>query len=186
MSSEQDDKAFMRSFGGVMVLLTVAAFIIAGLAVFAATFETSRDMARAEHERERISQRLQPHGVVRENGDADPMAMAEEEADDADDDAEEVAMSGSEVNESACMACHASGVMDSPVTGDNDAWASLYEDKGLEELVYNAINGIRGMPARGGDSSLSDEEVRRAVVYILEESDVELDDDELADVEEEF
>lgn len=169
-----------------MVLLTVGAIILVVLAVFAATFEPSREMARAELERQRISERLQPVGVVRENGDAEPMAMAEEEADDADDDAEEVSMSGSEVNESACMACHASGVMDAPVTGDNDAWASLYSDKGLEELVYNAINGIGAMPARGGDSSLSDEEVRRAVVYILEESEVDLDEDELAEVEEEF
>ena len=176
MSSEQDDKAFMKSFGGVMVLLTVGAIILVMLAVFAATFEPSREMARAELERERISQRLQTVGAVRENGDAEPMAMAAAEEDDDEPADDDVVMSGSEVNQSACMACHASGAMDAPVTGDNDAWASLYEDKGLDELVHNAINGIRGMPARGGDSSLSDEEVRNAVVYMLEESDIDVDD----------
>ena len=183
MSSEQDDKAFYKSFGGVMVLLTVGAIILVVLAVFAATFEPSRDLARAEFEKQRTEQRLLSHGVVRENGDAEPMAAAEEED---DDDEEEVVMSGSEVNEAACMACHDSGAMDAPVTGDEDAWASLLGDKGLEELVYNAINGIGAMPARGGDSSLSDEEVRKAVVYILEQSGLELDDDELAEVEDEF
>jgi len=164
----------MKSFGGVMLLLTVSAIIIAALAVFASTFDPSPQQARIELERQRAEQRLLPVGEVRENGDAEPLvAEAEEEPDEADDD---VVKTGSEVNQSACVACHGAGVMDAPVTGDEEAWGGLYEEKGLEELVYNAINGIGAMPARGGDSSLSDEEVENAVIYILEESGVEVDD----------
>lgn len=174
MSDEQNDKAFMKTFGGVMALLLVSAVIIGILAVFASTFEPSRQQAQLAHERERTERNLQTVGAVREDGESAPVAMADNgEADDGED---EVAMSGSEVNESACMACHASGVMDAPVTGDDGAWASLYEEKGLDQLVDNAINGIGAMPARGGDSSLSDEEVRNAVVYMLEEGGVEVDD----------
>lgn len=183
MSDEQNDKAFMKTFGGVMVLLVVSAVIIGILAVFASTFEPSRQQAQVAHERERTERNLQTVGAVREDGESAPVAMVDDED---DDDEEDVAMSGSEVNEAVCMACHAEGTMDAPVTGDYDAWSSLYEDKGLEELVYNAINGIGAMPARGGDSDLSDEEVREATIYILEESDVELDEDEVADVEDEF
>ncbi|SEP11632.1 c-type cytochrome [Aquisalimonas asiatica] len=175
MSDEQDDKAFLKTFGGVMALLVVSAVIIGILAVFASTFDESREQARLAHERDRVERNLLTVGVVREAGESAP-DVAVDDAEDDDDDEEEVAMSGSEVNETACMACHDSGAMNAPVTGDEDAWASLYEEKGLEELVDNAINGIGAMPARGGDSSLSDEEVRNAVVYMLGESGVDVDD----------
>lgn len=32
--------------------------------------------------------------------------------------------------------------------------------QGLDGLMKNAINGIRSMPARGGDPTLTDEEVQ--------------------------
>lgn len=177
MSSEQDDKAFMRNFGGVMVILTLGGFIIAGLAIFASSFEPSQERARAELERNRAEQRLQTVGAVIEDGEAPPVAMQEQEGDsEAVDEGDDVVMSGSAVNESACMSCHANGTLNAPVTGDNEAWASRYDEKGLDQLVSNAINGYNAMPARGGDSSLSDEEVRNAVVYLLEESGVAVDD----------
>jgi len=41
-------------------------------------------------------------------------------------------------------------------------------------MVSNAINGYQGksgfMPARGGNSALTDEEVSSAVMYMLEQS----------------
>lgn len=181
MSSEQDDKTFLKSFGTMLVLLTVGGLILALLAVFASTFEPSRNEARAELERERLEQRLEPMGRVRESGESAPVAMNEDEGDgddaggDGDDGAQEVAMSGSEVNESACMSCHDNGTMNAPVTGNNDDWSERYEEKGLDTLVSHAINGFNSMPARGGNSSLSDEEVRNAVVYLLEESGVEVE-----------
>ena len=181
-SDEQDDKAFMKTFGGVMLLLTVGTIMLVGLALFAGSFDQSKDQARAEHERQRAEDRLRPVGAVRVDANGEPVVMDDGEAEevaveeDDDDDDDDVAMSGSEVNESVCMACHAAGTMDAPVTGDEDAWASLFEEKGLDELVNNAINGIGAMPARGGDSSLSDEEVREATIYMLEESGVEVDD----------
>lgn len=176
MSSEQDDKAFMKSFGGVMLLLVVGAIIIALLAVFASTFEPSRDQARVELERQRMEERLQPVGRVREDGDPAPISMGSDEEEEDDGGGDEGPMAAAEVYESTCMACHDSGTMDAPITGENEPWASRYEEKGLDTLVENAINGFNAMPARGGDSSLSDEEVRNAVVYMLEESGVEVDE----------
>lgn len=80
---------------------------------------------------------------------------------------------GSEVNTIACAACHSIGVLNAPVTGDNEQWAGLFEERGLDELVHNAINGIRGMPPRGGNPRLTDDEIYNAVVYMLMQSDVD-------------
>ncbi len=73
--------------------------------------------------------------------------------------------SGEEVYKAVCATCHASGVAGAHKFGDKGAWAPHVKE-GLANLAKNAINGIRGMPARGGNPNLSDLEVTRAVVYM--------------------
>jgi cytochrome c5 len=73
--------------------------------------------------------------------------------------------SGEEVYKSACAACHGAGVAGAHKFGDKAAWAPHLKE-GLAALSKNAINGIRGMPARGGNPNLSDLEVTRAVAYM--------------------
>ena len=72
-----------------------------------------------------------------------------------------------------CASCHASGIAGAPKVGDKSAWAE-HSAKGTEAMVQNAINGYQGsagfMPARGGNSALTDEEVSSAVLYMLEQS----------------
>ena len=58
--------------------------------------------------------------------------------------------------------CHA------PALGDNAAWAPLI-DKGFDALVRN-IDGVGAMPPRGGNPSLSDLEVARAVAFMANNS----------------
>jgi cytochrome c5 len=72
---------------------------------------------------------------------------------------------GAEVYETVCVRCHASGKDKAPVIGDAKAWKPLIAE-GQRELVRTAIKGIRKMPARGGDPTLSDAEVERAVVHM--------------------
>lgn len=73
-----------------------------------------------------------------------------------------------EVYSSACAACHDSGAAGAPKLGDTNAWSGRV-DKGLETLVDHAINGFNAMPAKGGCSSCSDEEIEVAVQYMLDE-----------------
>ncbi|MEX0729789.1 MAG: c-type cytochrome [Aquisalimonadaceae bacterium] len=175
MSSTQDDTAFFKTFLGVMGLLTVGTIVMLAIAMFAGTFEQGTEQARVELERERTVQRLQPIGAVRMDGDAMPVDVAGGGSDEeAEADNGEVA-SGSDVYQSACTACHSQGVMDAPKSGDSSAWGALLSERGLDGLVENAINGKGAMPARGGDPSLSDEEVRNAVVHMLEESGQSVD-----------
>ncbi len=58
-----------------------------------------------------------------------------------------------------------SGAAGAPIPG-TDLWAERSQ-KGLEELAYNAINGINAMPAKGGRMDLSDAEVTAAVEHML-------------------
>ncbi|MFP4263275.1 MAG: c-type cytochrome, partial [Halomonas sp.] len=68
-----------------------------------------------------------------------------------------------------CAACHDSGAAGAPVLGDADAWAERIE-QGTDTLYESAINGKGAMPAKGG-SSASDDEVKAAVDYMVEESE---------------
>lgn len=76
-----------------------------------------------------------------------------------------VLKTGGQVYAAVCSACHAAGVLNAPKFGDKAAWTP-HVAGGYGHLVENAIKGIRGMPARGGDPDLSDLEVARAVAHM--------------------
>jgi cytochrome c5 len=73
--------------------------------------------------------------------------------------------SGEAVYQQVCMACHTSGVNEAPKFGDGEAWAELIEE-GYGILVYESIKGEGMMPPRGGDMTLTDMEMARAVAYM--------------------
>ena len=83
------------------------------------------------------------------------------------------AVDGKQVYDAGCVACHGAGIAGAPRVGDSDAWADRI-GTGLENMVANAINGFQGsqgmMPAKGGNPSLSDEEIEAAVEYMVAES----------------
>jgi cytochrome c5 len=81
----------------------------------------------------------------------------------------QTAKSGEEVTKAVCAACHATGALNAPKIGDSAAWGKVAA-QGLDKMVEHAIKGIRQMPARGGNPSLSDLEVTRAIVYMANQS----------------
>ena len=76
---------------------------------------------------------------------------------------------GQSVYKKSCAACHTSGVMGAPKVGDKDAWSGLINE-GVDTLTHNSINGKGKMPPKGGNMQLTDEEVKAAVVYMMEMS----------------
>jgi len=82
---------------------------------------------------------------------------------------EEMLATGKMVYEQTCAACHAAGLAGAPKIGDKEAW-SAHIEHGLEHMVESVIKGKGAMPAKGGNASLSDDEVKAAVSFIFEQS----------------
>jgi cytochrome c5 len=74
-------------------------------------------------------------------------------------------LSGEAVYSANCLACHASGVAGAPKFGDAGAWSARIA-QGYDTLVKHAVEGIRAMPAKGGNADLDNIEVARAVAYM--------------------
>ena len=77
---------------------------------------------------------------------------------------------GKKVYSGTCFACHGTGAAGAPKAGDKAAWAP-HVAKGKPTLYKHALHGFTGkkgtMPAKGGNTSLSDNEVKAAVDYML-------------------
>lgn len=73
-----------------------------------------------------------------------------------------VERTGAEIVQAACAACHVSGMLNAPMIGNKEQWAPRIA-LGYETLTKHAIEGIRSMPARGGNADLTDDEVASAV-----------------------
>ncbi|MDP6104178.1 MAG: c-type cytochrome [Gammaproteobacteria bacterium] len=80
-------------------------------------------------------------------------------------------MNGEEAYNSACFICHTTGAGGAPFIGVPIAWEARMK-QGTETLMKHAIEGYRSdsgiMPAKGGRLDLSDQEVKNAVVYLLQ------------------
>ena len=80
-----------------------------------------------------------------------------------------VEKSGAEVVKNGCAMCHAAGLMNAPKIGDKAQWEPRIA-QGYETLVKHAVEGIRTMPARGGNPALTDGEIAAAVVEMANQS----------------
>jgi len=76
---------------------------------------------------------------------------------------------GEKVYKASCFACHESGVAGSPKMGDKAAWTARIE-AGNESMYTAAIKGKGAMPAKGGNASISDDDIKAAVDYMVSKS----------------
>lgn len=80
---------------------------------------------------------------------------------------------GQQVYQASCVACHGAGIAGAPKLEDKGQWATRIA-KGVDTLYASAVNGVQGsagvMPARGGNPTLSNAEVRAAVDYMVARS----------------
>jgi len=115
-----------------------------------------------------VDERIKPVGHVSLPGDepaagAVPTAIPEAAAPPA------AKLTGEQVYNTACFACHGAGVGGAPKFGDAAAWKPRVA-KGRATLNKHAIEGFQGeagyMPPKGGRVDLSDEEITAAVGYV--------------------
>ena len=179
MSLEQD-RVFFRNFSlivGAIAVMMVLFFV-------AAHFVVPDEMAYSADAEAAVSENTAPVGKVVVEGEepaeaaaAAPEQMAADmEAASAVDDAAVASSeprSGEDVYNGICKNCHGMAAMAAmiPQTGDAAAWEARIA-KGVDTLYQHAINGFVGelgmMPAKGGNPSLGDDEVKAAVDYMVQ------------------
>lgn len=164
--SDQDDKTFMKRFSLIIVGLAIFAVLIIFFAI--SIHEQLEGSGNPMQDTAKVD-RIEPvFGVYAgDTGRAAAQAAAEEAA--GSQQQQQVAFGGSMDGEmiynNACQACHMAGAAGAP-----QLVASQWEGrigKGVDTLVSHAIDGFNAMPAKGGRSDLTDEQVRASVEYML-------------------
>jgi cytochrome c5 len=156
--------------------------VIGGLAIFAlAIFVLAMKMSDltqgvyttdVDEYRDAVNTRLQPVGQVYMPGDelpADaPSVSPVEEAAPVS-----ASLSGAQVYNNACNVCHGNGIGNAPMLTNTADWEPRIA-QGAGTLKKHAVDGYAGsvgfMPPKGGNASLSDEEVHAAVDYMIGEA----------------
>jgi len=107
-----------------------------------------------------INKRLKPEGVVtvEVGGQIVPQK------------ADVVMDIGQKRYEETCHVCHGPGLAGAPKFGDKAEWAPRIADGGIETLVKRAIQGYKAMPPKGTCTNCSDEEIHKAVEYMVSHS----------------
>jgi cytochrome c5 len=77
---------------------------------------------------------------------------------------------GKAIYSGKCTSCHAAGMAGAPKLGDAGLWQPRIA-QGMDLLYKHAINGFKGntgyMPPKGGYMTLSDDDVKTAVAYMV-------------------
>ncbi len=167
-------------FFQIVFVAVVALFLVGGLVILASKFvvDGSVPTAKGGEEDVLLANRLarlgtvvtgeaRPDDVVRAALHPNAAAAAAAPAAGAEP------RSGKEVYAAVCAACHDSGAAGSPIKGNKAQWQPR-ANQGLATLIDHAINGIRGMPARGGNPAVTDAEIENTIVYMLAESGITL------------
>lgn len=179
MSRTQDQKFFD------LFSLVLGALLVFTLAMIALAISISRSTLGESQKRdpamlEAIEMRVAPLGQVAVAGQSTASSSLLAAAlPDPEPEAETTVAVNTEPRSAldvfnlACTACHTAGIAGAPKVGEASAWTARVA-QGMDVLYDHAINGYQGsagvMPARGGISSLSDEEVIAAVDYMVEQS----------------
>jgi cytochrome c5 len=79
------------------------------------------------------------------------------------------ARTGEAIVQATCAACHQAGAAGAPRLADKAAWGPRIKT-GLNTLVQSVIKGKGAMPPKGGDASLTDTEITRAVVHMANQA----------------
>lgn len=170
----QQDANFIRTFAMVLGIITLIGIAI----VFLARGVKENAAEEQGVYSDGLESRIAPVGQLNTSGeaasvaaaDAPPAPVAEAAAAPA---AQPVALSGKEVYDSVCFACHTPGVAGAPKFGDVAAWAPRIA-QGMDTLHKHSIEGYMGnagmMPPKGGRPDLADDAVKAAVDYMVENS----------------
>jgi len=159
-----------------LILLTIGVLIGVAIGIFIIARDVSNaTMARMQLDdpavQQAIDERIAPFGQVYTDGQAIPVDPAVAQV--AMAEAAAAPLTGPQVYNAACIACHGGGIAGAPKTGDAAAWGPRIA-QGMDTLNKHALEGFSGgagfMPAKGGRADLSDAEITDAVAYLVEQA----------------
>jgi cytochrome c5 len=167
--SASHDRTFFDTFLlvlGILVGVTIGLIIIAR--IIAANTSVANRAEDPVYQRQ-VEERIRPVARVaiagQDNSALAPPAAAAAVAVTAAAD-----LTGEQVYNQACVACHGAGVAGAPKFGDKAAWAPRIA-QGMDTLHAHALQGYQGkagyMPPKGGRTDLSDQSIVNGVDYII-------------------
>lgn len=158
------DSAFMRKFAGVIagfIVLTIALIFVARHLQPEATGDANPSQGLL------AEKRIAPVAAVR-YGESGAAALAEAASAATESaPAGDVVVDGEQVYGGLCKTCHEAGIANAPIPG-SELMKEREAANGLDGLVNNAINGLNAMPPRGGNPTLTDEQIQAAVEFMLQ------------------
>ena len=78
---------------------------------------------------------------------------------------------GEQIYQTACFACHMTGVAQAPKLDDPAAWEPRLA-QGMAGLLQSSIKGKGAMPPKGGFAHLTEDELRNAIGFMLDKAGV--------------
>jgi cytochrome c5 len=167
--SASHDRTFFDTFLlvlGILVGVTIGLIIIAR--IIAANTSVANRAEDPVYQRQ-VEERIQPVARVAIAGQ-DNTALAPPAAAPAVAATAAADLTGEQIYNQACVACHGAGVAGAPKLGDKAAWAPRIA-QGMDTLHKHALQGFQGkagyMPPKGGRTDLSDQSVMNGVDYIV-------------------
>jgi len=154
---------------GVLAIFALGIFVLAMKMseLTQEVFTVGTDEYQAE-----IRARMKPFGEVYMPGD-DLAGAAEQATPAGAPEPVATTLTGPQVYNEACIACHGTGIGGAPALSSAEAWAARVE-QGMETLQQHALEGFTGsagyMPPKGGRLDLSDQEIRDAVEYMVSQA----------------
>lgn len=166
------DQKFFDMYSLVIGILAAAALGIFVLAMKVSDLTQGVYTRDVDEYQAAVDGRIRPFGQVYLPGDEIDASAARVQA-AAEPAPVATAMSGPQVYNDACLACHGAGIGGAPVLGESAEWAPRIA-QGVDVLKDHAVNGFAGsagyMPPKGGRVDLSDREIHDAVDYMVSES----------------
>lgn len=158
MNSNTSGKFFVGSLVTFALLLGLITIILNS------TLDAGKNVTQPEKmDAEAVEARIKP---VAEVTVGEPPVVEAPAAMETEDTAGGV---GEKIVTQVCAACHAAGLMQSPKLANAGDWAPRIE-KGIETLYKHAIEGFNMMPAKGGRADLSDDDIKSAVDYMVQQA----------------
>lgn len=163
MEQKESDHEFYKSVSILFLGIVFMLILVGYLSNVFASYSQSHIKNHGKEMSKLIDKRTQPLGKINLTSNPTAKTAITLVSDNTKN------QSGEQVYNTICAACHTSGVAEAPITGNKEQWRNRISE-GIEHLYEQAINGVGIMPAKGGMATLSDEEVKAAVDFIIERS----------------